>query len=51
MEQETGKKWLKALVQINRLDQSVNITFEYDDERRWQAGPANYEAIAMEVKP
>lgn len=51
MEQQDGKKWLKALVQIKRSDQSVNFTFEYDDYKRWEAGPNNFEEIAVEVKP
>ncbi len=51
MYQQTGRKWLKALVQIDRIEQSVDIKFEYDDPSRWVVNPADIESLVAEIKP
>lgn len=51
MEQQMGKKWIKAVVQLKREEQSIDFMFEYDDPKRWFAGPSNYEAVAAELRP
>lgn len=51
MERQTGKKWLKALVHINRQEQNVNVTFDYDDPNKWVIKPADLETSVMALKP
>lgn len=51
MENETGKKWQKALIQITRSDQGLNIVLEYDDPKRWSVSPSNLESLVAELKP
>lgn len=51
MEQQMGKKWIKAVVQIKREEQSVDFIFEYDDAKRWHVSPANLEAVVAALKP
>ena len=36
MEEETGDKWLQALVHLTRPGPQINIKFEYDDPQRWK---------------
>lgn len=51
MERETGKKWIKALVHINRADQSLDVKFEYDDPEKWVINPGDLEASVAALKP
>lgn len=51
MQQDTGRKWLRALVHITRSDQGMNISFEYDDPKRWTIAPNNLEASVAALKP
>lgn len=51
MERRTGKKWLRALVHIDRVKQDINITFEYDDPNRWSINPGNLEASVDALRP
>lgn len=51
MEQQTGKKWIKALVHINRQEQTVDMQFEYDDPGKWVIKPSDLEASVLALKP
>ncbi len=51
MEKRTGKKWLRALVHIDRAKQDINITFEYDDPKRWEIKPGNLEESVNALRP
>ncbi len=51
MECQTGKKWQRALVHINRETTAFNITFEYDDPTRWTINPGNLEESVNALRP
>ncbi len=51
MEKQTGKKWLRALIHIWRDTGKINITFEYDDPKRWQINPSNLEENVNTLRP
>jgi len=51
MERQTGKKWLRALIHINRETTEVNIQFEYDDPTRWQIVPSKLEESVNALRP
>lgn len=51
MERETGKKWMRALVHITRVDQGMNILFEYDDPQKWAIDPGDLEKSVAALKP
>ena len=51
MERETGRKWIKALVLINREDESLDIKFEYDDPKKWVINPGDLEASVAALRP
>ena len=51
MERRNGKKWLRALVHIDRVKQDINIIFEYDDPTRWEIRPNDLEASINALRP
>ena len=51
MERQTGKKWLRALIHINRETTAMNIQFEYDDPTRWQIVPSKLEESVNALRP
>jgi len=51
MERQTGKKWLRALIHINRETTEINIQFEYDDPTRWQIVPSKLEESVNALRP
>ncbi len=51
MEKQTGKKWHRALIHIWRDTGKMNVTFEYDDPKRWTISPANLEESVNALRP
>ena len=51
MERQTGKKWLRALIHINRETTAMNIQFEYDNPTRWQIVPSKLEESVDALRP
>jgi hypothetical protein len=51
MEGQTGKKWHRALIHINRETTAMNAQFEYDDPTRWQIVPSKLEESVNAVRP
>lgn len=51
MERQTGKKWHRALIHINRETTAMNIQFEYDDPTRWQIIPSKLEDTVNALRP
>jgi len=51
MHSRTGKKWLRALIHINRETAEMNIQFEYDDPTRWQIVPSKLEESVNALRP
>jgi len=51
MARKTGKKWLRALIHINRKTTQMNIQFEYDDPTRWQIVPSKLEESVNALRP
>lgn len=48
---KSDEKFIKLLVQFNRVTRQVNIEFDFEDESRWDATPANFNTIAEELRP
>jgi len=51
MERQTGKKWLRALIHINRETTEMNIQFEYDEPTRWQIVPSKLQESVDALRP
>lgn len=48
---EEKAPWIKALIQLRAKDNSIEMQFEYEDEKKWTFGASNYEEVLEELRP